>query len=216
MSHSIRSHEVHVPAWIAASKLQVHADGFIRHLLAQGYSRETVFAYRAAVAHFAHWITVRKIALRQLDERVITRFCTQHLPVCRCGPLRQRTPYTVRAALRALLRFLRSVGSVGSERSMDPPAITRELQTFAHYQERVCGLTQSTREVSRLRVRAFLLGSFGRRRIRMNALSAQDVMRFLTRYTANCTARSRCTISRSIRKRPVCTAYICRSGSVSV
>jgi site-specific recombinase XerD len=199
MSRRLLPHEVHVPDWIRASELQAHADGFVRHLFDQGYRKSTILPYRAAVAHFAHWMTVRKIRVSELNEDVIGRFLTRHLPVCHCGALRQRWPHTVRAALRALLRFLRSQEVIGPACSTDPPAVVQELQAFAHYQEHVCGHTQATRAVSRLRVRAFLLGCFGCRDIRMDALSAKDVMRFINRYTANCTHRSRYTIGRSIR-----------------
>jgi site-specific recombinase XerD len=144
-------------------------------------------------------MTTHKIRVGELNEPLIGRFLTKHIPACRCGELRQRWPYTVRAALRALLRFLRSQGVIDATYSTDPPAIVRELQAFAHYQEHVCGHTHATRAVSRLRVRAFLLGCFSRQDIRMDALSVKDVMRFIDRYTANCTHRSRYTIGRSIR-----------------
>jgi integrase len=107
--------------------------------------------------------------------------------------------YSVRAALKVLLRFLRSKGLIEPARPTDPPAIAEELQDFADYQEHVCGLTQATREVSRHRVRAFLLGCFGNGPVCMDALGDKDVKRFLTAYTANCTARSRSVIYRSIR-----------------
>ena len=199
MSRRLLPHEVHVQSWIHASALRAHVDGFVRHLLDQGYRKSTIFPYRASVAHFAHWMTIRKIQVRELNEAVIERFLAKHLRVCHCGALRQRWPHTVRAALRALLRFLRAQRVIGPACSIDPPAVVKELQAFAHYQEHVCGHTQATRIVSRLRVRAFLLGCFGSRHIRMDALSAKDVMRFIDRYTANCTHRSRYVIGRSIR-----------------
>jgi integrase/recombinase XerD len=199
MSRPLLPHEVHVPAWIRASEMQAHADGFVRHLFDQGYRKSTILPYRAAVAHFAHWMTIRKVPVCDLNEVVIERFIAKHLPVCHCGALQQRWPHTVRAALRALLRFLRAQRVVGPGCSVDPPAIVKELQAFEHYQKHVCGHTQATRTVSRLRVRAFLVGCFGPRDIRMDELSAKDVMRFIDRYTANCTPRSRYTIGRSIR-----------------
>lgn len=199
MSRRLLSHEIHVHAWLGASELSAHWEGYVQTLLDQGYRKSTVLPYRAAVAHFARWMTVRKICLRDLDEAHVERFLWRHLPVCRCGALRQRWPYNVRAALRALLRYLRKRQAIEPARPTDPPAVMHELLTFAHYQEHVCGLTQATRVVSRLRVRAFLLGCFGRGDIRMDALNARDVLRFIDRYTANCTHRSRYTIARSIR-----------------
>ena len=47
-------------------------------------------------------------------------------------------------------------------------------------------------------MRAFLLGCFGRRTVRIDGLSQKEVIRFLARYTANCTPRSRSVIGQSI------------------
>jgi integrase/recombinase XerD len=199
MIRTMRSHELHVPAWLNASELQPYIDGFISYIGECGYSQSTVRVYRNAIAHFAHWMTANKMPLRRLNEELIERFFSQHLPTCRCGSLRQRSLHTMRAALKVLLRFLRREQLLGPARSVDPPSIAQELQTFAHYQEHVCGLTQATREVSRHRVRAFLIDCFVSRAIRMAALREKDVTRFLTRYTVNCTSRSRSVIYRSIR-----------------
>lgn len=199
MSRRLLSHEIHVHTWLGASELSAHWEGYAQHLLDQGYRKSTVLPYRAAVAHFAHWMTVRKVPLRDLNEARVEQFLLRHLPACRCGALRQRWPHTVRASLRALLRYLRIREVIEAARPIDPPAVTQELRAFAHFQEHVCGLTQATRDVSRLRVRAFLLSCFGSRDIRMDALTARDVLRFIDRYTANCTHRSRYTIARSIR-----------------
>lgn len=199
MPRRLLSHEIHVHAWLGASELSTHWEGYVQHLLEQGYRKSTVLPYRAAVAHFAHWMTVRKVRLRDLTEAQVERFLWRHLPVCRCGSLRQRWPYSVRAALRALLRYLRTQEAIDAARPTDPPSVTRELQAFAHFQEHVCGLTQATRDVSRLRVRAFLLACFGTRDVRMHALTVRDLLRFIDRYTASCTHRSRYVIARSIR-----------------
>jgi len=199
MTRTIRSHEQHVPTWFGSSELHAYVDRFCRYMLQCGYSKETFHKYRNAVAHFARWMTDCDIGLSGLDDVVVDRFLRQHLPVCHCGPLRQRSLYTVRAALKVLLRFLRAEGVVGPANSTDPPAVAEELRSFALYQEHVCGLTQATRDVARHRIRAFLLDCFGSRAIRIDTLTHTDVMRFLTRYTANCTPRSRSVICRSVR-----------------
>jgi site-specific recombinase XerD len=147
MFRTMRSHELHIPAWFSASELQPHADRFIRYILQCAYSKGTLHAYRNAVAHFAHWMTEHEVALSKLDEMAIERFLSQNLPECHCGALRQRSLYSVRAALKLLMRFLRSEDLVGPAQSTDSPAVTQELQAFAHYQEHVCGFTQATRQV---------------------------------------------------------------------
>ena len=95
MSRRLLSHELHVHTWLSASELSPHWAGYVQHLLDHGYRRSTVLPYRAAVAHFAHWMAVRKLRLRGLTEGQVETFLWRHLPVCRCGALRQRWPFTV-------------------------------------------------------------------------------------------------------------------------
>src|ERR1700676_4014957 len=197
MTRTMRSHELHVPAWLSTSELQPHIDRFISYIRECGYSQSTVRVYRNAIAHFAHWMTANEMPFRRLNEELIERFLSQHLPACHCGSLRQRWPHTMRAALKVLVRFLRRERLLGAARPIDPPSITQELKSFGHYQKHVCGLTQATREVSRHRVRAFLIDCFGGGAIRMATLREKDVTGFLTRYTVNCTPRSRSVICRS-------------------
>ena len=121
MFRTMRSHELHIPAWFSASELQPHADRLIRYMLQSEYSKGTLHAYRNAIAHFAHWMTKHEVALSKLDEVSSGRFLSQHLAECHCGALRQRSLYTVRAALKLLMRFLRSEGVVGPAQSTDPP-----------------------------------------------------------------------------------------------
>jgi site-specific recombinase XerD len=134
MTRTMRSHELHVFAWLSASELQPHIDRSISYSRECGYSQSTVRVYRNAIAHFAHWMTANKMPLRRLNEQLIERFLSEHLPACRCGALRQRWPHTMRAALKVLLRFLRSERLLGTACPIEPPSITQELRSFAHYQ----------------------------------------------------------------------------------
>lgn len=199
MSNTLHPLELRVHAWLEASPFADHAQRYWGFLERGGYARRTRHLYRASLAHFAHWMTRHRVVIGDVNERVIERFLTRHLPVCRCGPLRQRSITSVRAALKLALRYLRHEGIIGPPVSSDPPAVVKELQDFDDYQERVCGLTQATREVSRHRVRAFLLHCFGSRAIRIHALTPRDLMRFIDHYTRQCTPRSRSVICRSIR-----------------
>jgi hypothetical protein len=65
MTRTMRSHELHVPAWLSASELQPHIDGFISYIRECGYSQSTLRVYRNAIAHFAYWMTANKITLRK-------------------------------------------------------------------------------------------------------------------------------------------------------
>lgn len=54
MTRTMRSHELHVPAWLSTSELQPYIDGFTSYIRECGYSHSTLRVYRKAIAHFAH------------------------------------------------------------------------------------------------------------------------------------------------------------------
>ena len=152
MSRTLRSHEIHVHGWLNASPLRPHADALFGFLHRSGYGHNTCLVYRSCIAHFAHWMTESDIQLSLLNETIVDQFLKAHLPRCHCGPLRQRSLYSVRAAVRALLRYLRSERLIDDRRPMDSVAITAELQAFSEYQERVCGFTAATRPGGHLKI----------------------------------------------------------------
>ena len=66
--------------------------------------------YVASVVHFGHWLSSEGVAATNVDEAMIRRFLSEHLPRCECSrpiPLRM---IEVRAALNLLLRLLRAQG----------------------------------------------------------------------------------------------------------
>ena len=110
-----------------------------------GYSAPHASAYLHAVGHFAHWLTDEHLTLQQLNESVVHRFVTTHLPTCRCPGRCQRTAITVQAALGHLLDVLRADGRISARRVGLSPAIHDELERFTGYLDDVCGLAAKTR-----------------------------------------------------------------------
>jgi|GEM_PF-3124564 hypothetical protein len=96
------------------------------HLLAARYN-ERRRRYLAAIVHFGQWLAREEHAAGDVDEAVIKRFLSEHLPRYTCQrpvPLRM---IEVRAALNLLLRLLRAQG-IAAMPSDDE--IARELSGF--------------------------------------------------------------------------------------
>src|SRR3970040_2407721 len=131
--------------WLSASVLSPSAASYVASLQRHGYSAPIAGAYLHAVGHFAYWLTEEHLALRQLDESVVRRFLTTHLPNCRCPGRCQRTRVVVQAALGHLLKVLRADGRIPERRVGLSPAIHDELARFTSHLEQVCGLAAKTR-----------------------------------------------------------------------
>jgi integrase len=161
--------------------------GYLRH---RGYASITIENYLQCAAHFGRWLAARHIDLHQIDETVLHRFLTLHLPVCHCCKPSPRTPANLRRALRHLLRMLRSEGIV-PPRSMPVSEVVRdELQCFDAHLQNVCGLAPATR-LYRLRyVREFLLARFGWGPLALERLKPDDICRFVTDRAAGCQPRT--------------------------
>lgn len=52
---------------LLTSALAPHLDAFTAHLRRGGYAANTIKYYVAGIAHFAHWMTQRRLAVQVLD-----------------------------------------------------------------------------------------------------------------------------------------------------
>ena len=173
--------------WLSASVLSPSAASYVASLQRHGYSAPIAGAYLHAVGHFAHWLTEAHLTLRRLDESVVRRFLTTHLPACRCPGRCQRTVVGVQAALGHLLTVLRADGRIPERRVGRSRAIHDELERFTGHLEQVCGLAAKTRAGRRWWAGQFLADRFGRGPIAVDRLTARDIADYLeghgTRYT---------------------------------
>lgn len=168
--------------WLSASVLSPSAASYVAYLQRHGYSAPIAGAYLHAVGHFAHWLTEEHLTLRRLDESVVRRFLTTHLPNCRCPGRCQRTVVVVHAALGHLLDVLRAEGRITARRVGMSPAIHDELERFTSHLEQVCGLAAKTRADRRWWVGQFLADRFSRGPIAVDRLTPRDVVDFLVRH----------------------------------
>ena len=168
--------------WLSASVLSPSAASYVAYLQRHGYSAPIAGAYLHAVGHFAQWLTEEHLTLRRLDESVVHRFLTTHLPQCRCPSRCQRTTVVMQAALGHLLRVLRADGRIAARRVGRSLAIHDELERFTSYLEQVCGLAVKTRAGRRWWVEQFLADRFGRGSLVIDRLTPRDIVDFLGRH----------------------------------
>ncbi len=173
--------------WLSASVLSPSAASYIASLQRHGYSAPIAGAYLHAVGHFAYWLTHEHLPLRRLDESVVRRFLTTHLPTCPCPGRCQRTVVVVQAALGHLLDVLRADGRLPARRVGRSLAMHDELERFTSYLAQVCGLAAKTRAGRRWWVGQFLADRFGRGPMAVDRLTVRDIADYLaghgTRYT---------------------------------
>jgi integrase/recombinase XerD len=173
--------------WLSVSVLSPSVASYVASLQRHRYSAPTAGVYLHALGHFAYWLTEEHLTLRRLDESVVHRFLTTHLPNCRCPGRCQRSVVGVQAALGHLLDVLRAEGRIPERRVGLSPAIHDELMRFTSHLEQVCGLAAKTRVDRRWWVGQFLADRFGRGPIAVDRLSASDIADYLeghgTRYT---------------------------------
>lgn len=132
--------------------------------------------YVASVVHFGHWLSSEGLAATNVDEVVIGRFLSEHLPRCECPrpvPLRM---IEVRAALNLLLRLLRAHGIAAIPATDE---IERELAYFDAKMVEVWGLSRGTRDHRCRIIRRFLHAQFGERPIVLASIGSTDVRSFV-------------------------------------
>jgi integrase/recombinase XerD len=145
------------------------------HLLAARYN-ERRRRYLAAIVHFGQWLAGEEHAAGDVDEAVITRFLSEHLPRCSCQRPVPLGMIEVRAALNLLLRLLRAQG-IAAMPSDDE--IAGELSGFDRRMADIWGLSQGTRDHRCRIIRRFLRAQFGCRPIVLASISVAAVRSFV-------------------------------------
>jgi integrase/recombinase XerD len=142
-----------------------------------------VRAYIHSVEHFAFWLTEGRVPLGSVDQLLVRRFVTDHLPACECPSPCQRTVQGVRPALAHLLHVLRVEGWISERPPAISPIIQDELGRFDVHLDVVCGLAPATRTSRKMWVGKFLLDCFGAAPIEICRIEPADIVGFMARPT---------------------------------
>lgn len=186
-------------SWLTNSKLAPHVDAFVAHLNVGRYAVSTTRGYIAGVAHFARWMTHRRLPVRLLNERAVGRFLHEHLPRCDCPRPVMRVHGDLRAALGHLLDVLRKQGVIAEP---PPPTghIADELHRYDDHMRSARGLAAGTRG-DRLRVvQRLLRHRFRGQPVAIAELQPADVRQFLAeQLDLRGTASNACALASALR-----------------
>jgi site-specific recombinase XerD len=139
----------------------------------------------ANVIHFGRWLNTQKCSPGCIDEAVVGRFLSEHLPHCACPRPVSVTMVGNRAALNHLVRLLRTQGVVALPADDE---IALELTHFSAKMAEVWGLSAGTRD-SRYRIIGRLLRlQFGSGAIDPASLSPTVVRSFVLGDAARSTS----------------------------
>jgi integrase/recombinase XerD len=166
-----------VLCWLQESILDSHVATFLTYLRDRGYAKHTQHHYLCAVGHFAHWLSLKKARLSQLDDQVVRRFLFVHLPHCSCPYPVLRTKHEIHAALRHLLAALYGSGVIPQRQDADP--ISLEIAGFDNYMLHVRGLAANTRRQRVLIVRKFLLTQRQNKHVEIRRMSVNRIRAFV-------------------------------------
>ena len=164
--------------WLLDSQLRPYVDAFKDHLAEGRYAAHTIGVYVGGIAHFAHWMTLRRLDIHGVDETVIDDFLGNHLPRCNCAKQVCRNRINLRAALVHLLVILRA-NAVIAEISMGTTPVDMELRRFDEHMNNVRGLATKTRSQYLHIVGCLLFQHFANRPVVISAIKPDDVRRFL-------------------------------------
>lgn len=153
---------------------------FARALRDEGFQPVSVARRVSLASDFSRWLASRNVGLPGVGEP----HCLRYL---RCRSRRVLLSKCDEATLRGLLRFLRASEAISPAPDPRPRrvcGVDRCVGSFARYLEDQRGLAQVTIVDYCIYVRRFLLALFGRRQVRLSALSAQHIMKYVQRRAA--------------------------------
>jgi site-specific recombinase XerD len=176
--------DYHSTAWLHESQLASYVDAFTHHLTGGRYASSTVDKYIACIAHFAHWLTQRRINIHSIDEKVVQQFL-DHLPCCVCARHVHRVRHNLLAALRHLLIVLRA-NAVIAEQPAGMTPVDDELRRFDIHMNHVRGLAPKTRSMYLRTVGRLLFAQFADQPVVIAAIKPDDVRKFVVSQSELC------------------------------
>jgi site-specific recombinase XerD len=182
--------------WLRRSILEPHVSRYTAYLCDCRYAKQTQHSYLCAVAHFAHWLTLKKMSLSQLGDLTVTQFLSHHLPHCHCPDPVLRSAPEIRAALRHLLAVLRTHGVV---RHPNGGSLSVELACFDRYMLQVRGLAANTRRQRVLILRRFLGRQPSGESVDVGKICSADIRDFVLPNHSPCNAGTVAVLGGALR-----------------
>ena len=122
-------------AWLLDGPLSLHVPAYISHLKRGRYAATSAGRRLAAVAHFAHWMSMSHIPVHVLDDGCVDFFLRVHLPCCDCPQSALRASEDPVMFPPGRARLATSPAATGSP----PTAMTMGIVVVAALRTRVPG-----------------------------------------------------------------------------
>lgn len=163
---------------LQAGREAVVLASFLEYLHVRGHTRNTIHQYVRTAELFLRWLQRRQQPLNAVDEAVVGRFVVQRR-------FARGSRHTAHAALRHLLRHLRSEGRIRARASAVKSTVERVVSEYDTHLANVCGLAAATRLYRRRYAREFVLFVFEAERIDWRRLRPEHVQDFVAQCGDN-------------------------------
>jgi integrase/recombinase XerD len=159
-----------------AAVLGPYMGRYQEHLATGRYSKTPSMGYYACTAHFGRWLALEGLKPEDVDDALVRRFLTEHLPQCSCERTVYKRVVEHRAALGHLVAVLRAEGVVAAP---PPDEVAQELARLDAKLIEVWGYAKGTRDHWGRIVRRLLRAEFGTGPIMIASLTPGAIRRFI-------------------------------------
>jgi len=154
-------------------------DDFAKMLKARGHTRRSIHTYVLEARLLAAWLTRGKRPLESVDDFVVQEYLAVTGPRTLAPmPADAKPNGTRKAALNALLRFLRAAGRIPSV-ALPPSEIDLVIQRFNEHSRNRRGLAASTCVLNEGHVRRFLEAVFRTTPVKPTLIKPDDLSSFI-------------------------------------
>lgn len=164
---------------LSTGPLGCHIDTVVQQWQAQGYCTWRLKYAMRLLADLSTWLQQQAVTLTELDEQQTQRFL-------QARHQRYRPTRNDRAILNQLLTQLRAVDVIEAPKAGTGNCEQQRIEEqFQHYLRQQRGLAEATVRRYHATAQRFLNVCFGTKPLRLEALSANDVIGFMLRQTCN-------------------------------
>lgn len=180
MLNEFRSRKIGIVGY-RSSPFNDYIDGYLRWMVAEGYSKITLHGYLGHIRAFTDFLKKKRIKIAEVNEHHIPEFLRWYKISYR-GPFPRRVPHSLKmekaqaAAVKSLLRHLQQRGAVCRPNSHndDPPIVEQYVEFLTVHR----GLSEVT--IKRYRKRALRFHRYlADRSLNFGSMKAKDVEDFV-------------------------------------
>lgn len=195
LEHYIRSRRV--LDRLQCNPLRDLIERFSDYLYDRGYAVLTAQSYLQAAEHYGNWLGSQPGRSLVIDGATTRAFVTLHLPECNCPKPAVRSMNAIGPSLRHLLAIAREHGDGPPPVDLTPADLL--VQKYLVHLDVNGGLAEETRHYRERYAREFLQAHEPNGSLKLDTLTPDDVLRFVTGYARRCKRSSAQVAACSLR-----------------